>query len=247
MREPEMVEIALRIPPEALRRALQAAAEAPAGGSRQPAAEEENGAFREDVFRRLSREPEERRGRAETPSPVGSGPERPAAESGPEEGGAADSPPRRRRAASEDRGMPESRVEPEDWPEEEGRAAAENRGAAEGRRMMEGRRETAERDGAGAPGSPDPVLPEPPRREERLAGEAEVPVRRGVGAALGRLSAPGPASYAAAGRPDPGTAAAVPEGDGGADGSREVPLTPEALSERWERDSRRYDGGFTLY
>lgn len=24
-------------------------------------------------------------------------------------------------------------------------------------------------------------------------------------------------------------------------------LSPKALSDRWERDSRRYDGGFTLY
>ena len=97
-------------------------------------------------------------------------------------------------------------------------------------------------------------------------GMAEAPVRWGSGTAGRRLSAPEPASYAverpmpAAARPaertllagkgsaelESGTAerSAEPEKEAAARGAE---LSPKALSDRWERDSRRYDGRFTLY
>ena len=86
------------------------------------------------------------------------------------------------------------------------------------------------------------------------------------GTAGRRLSAPEPASYAvertlpAAERTLPAEKGPAEWESGSAAGPVERPagpekesaergagLSPKALSDRWERDSRRYDGGFTLY
>ncbi|MCI9513229.1 MAG: hypothetical protein HFF61_02695 [Oscillospiraceae bacterium] len=102
--------------------------------------------------------------------------------------------------------------------------------------------------------------------ERGLRGAEEAPVRRGSGTAGRRLSAPEPASYAvertlpAAERTLPAEKGPAEWESGSAAGPVERPagpekesaergagLSPKALSDRWERDSRRYDGGFTLY
>lgn len=102
--------------------------------------------------------------------------------------------------------------------------------------------------------------------ERGLRGAEEAPVRRGSGMAGRRLSAPEPASYAvertlpAAERTLPAEKGPAEWESGSAAGPVERPagpekesaergagLSPKALSDRWERDSRRYDGGFTLY
>lgn len=98
--------------------------------------------------------------------------------------------------------------------------------------------------------------------ERGLRGAEEAPVRRGSGTAGRRLSAPEPASYAVE-RTLPAAERTLPAEKGPAEwesGPAERPagpekesaergagLSPKALSDRWERDSRRYDGGFTLY
>ena len=102
---------------------------------------------------------------------------------------------------------------------------------------------SGEREGAG-----DPSLPPPPRRESGGPEIQEaVTLRRGSGE-LGRwLSAPEPATYAVE-RSAEGSRRGESREDAG---EPAIPgaetLTAEELSQRWERDSRRYDGDFTLY
>ena len=72
------------------------------------------------------------------------------------------------------------------------------------------------------------------------------PVRRVEAAVGSRLSAPEPASYAIelpGGQPSPWRDSERGEMPAELDGV----LTPVSLAKRWERDSRRYDGGFPLY
>ena len=96
--------------------------------------------------------------------------------------------------------------------------------------------------------SPEEVFPKAALSERGLQGTAfgaeRLPARRGSGTAGRRLSAPEPASYAVE-LPVPAEKG-VPAARGAAE-ERGAELSPKALSDRWERDSRRYDGGFTLY
>ena len=235
MREKEMVEIALRVPRETVRALLAAAAEALIGAEGRAPMAAENGEFQEETFGRLSRA--EEIGAKARP---GTAEERPSRAEDEREAGAAEDVPRKRGG---------------------GRSP---------------RRGTKRQSGEGAEGpfpvepappvdiplkslSPKEVLPKAVLSERGLRGTAlgveEAPARRGSGTAGRRLSAPEPASYAVE-RPMPlgkgpaekgpaelesGTAAPEKEAARGAE------LSPKALSDRWERDSRRYDGGFTLY
>lgn len=212
-----MIEIALRVPQETVRALLSAAAEALMGAEGRAPTAAENEGFWEETFHRLSRA--EETGAREALS---------RAEDGPEDGTAAARPRRL-------------------YPRRAGRQSGEG---AESPSPVE----TA----FSAQGG---VLPERGLREAAFEAE-EAPVRRGSGTAGRRLSAPEPASYAveralpAAGRTLPaekgsvksesGTAERPAEAEKGA-AERGTGLSPKALSDRWERDSRRYDGGFTLY
>lgn len=251
---PEMVEIALRVPMETVRALLSAAAEALGGAERLSVPDfrgeadlretaAENTGFREEVFRRLARASEE--------------------------------PPLRRgeavRSERRDRKRPaegETAVTAETWAErqtppprsaltaaEEGAVApAERDGPEEStaedvhRRRRQRRRwtEKAEIRGREREGTAEPSLPEAVRREERTWEEPAAPPRRGLGTAGQRLSAPGPAFPAAEQMLSAAGGAPAAEYRPAAAGE-ETELTPKALSDRWERDSRRYDGGFTLY
>ena len=227
-----MVEIVFRLPPEALGQALQAAAEALRGTE----GAAENVAFQPEAFRRLlSRETAEVESGASAPPAA----DVPAADRAAEPG---------TRPAAGRRGMrPPPEAAERLPPEVLGQAL---RVAAEGPWAAEA--ETAGR----SPALQTAAGEDRPGAEHRAAGETPalsppwrgrpgpaLPVRRGTGTAAGPLSAPGPGAYAPA---LPGSGASGPwrpaaaGGEGGG-------LPAEALSERWERDSRRYDGGFTLY
>ena len=220
MREKEMVEIALRVPRETVRALLAAAAEALIGAEGRAPMAAENGEFQEETFGRLSRA--EEIGAKARP---GTAEERPSRAEDEREAGAAEDVPRKR-----------------GW----GRSP---------------RRGTKRQSGEGAEGpfpvepappvdiplkslSPKEVLPKAVLSERGLRGTAlgveEAPARRGSGTAGRRLSAPEPAETGPA-ELESGTAAPEKEAARGAE------LSPKALSDRWERDSRRYDGGFTLY
>ena len=75
--------------------------------------------------------------------------------------------------------------------------------------------------------------------------ETTLPVRRAAGEVGSRLSAPEPASYAVE-LPGSGSLRRSVESQRAAELHGELP-TPASLAQRWERDSRRYDGGFPLY
>ena len=243
MREKEMVEIALRVPRETVRALLAAAAEALIGAEgRAPM----NGEFQEETFGRLSRA--EEIGAKARP---GTAEERPSRAEDEREAGAAEDVPRKR-----------------GWGRSPRRGTKRQSGAgAEGPFPVE---PAPPVDIPLKSLSPKEVLPKAVLSERGLRGTAlgveEAPARRGSGTAGRRLSAPEPASYAVE-RPMPlgkgpaekglaewpmpaekgpaelesGTAAPEKEAARGAE------LSPKALSDRWERDSRRYDGGFTLY
>lgn len=166
----------------------------------------------------------------------------------------------RRLSRAEETGAREPLSRAEDEPED---------GTASGPRGPYSRR-AGRQSGEGAEG-PSPVEPGFSAQggvspERGLRGAEEAPVRRGSGTAGRRLSAPEPASYAvertlpAAERTLPAEKGPAEWESGSAAGPVERPagpekesaergagLSPKALSDRWERDSRRYDGGFTLY
>lgn len=246
---PEMAEIALRVPMETVRALLSAAAEALGSAERlhvpdfreeadlrETAAE--NAGFREEVFRRLARASEEpplRRGEAvrserrDRKRPA-EGETAATAETWAER---QTPPPRSALTAAEERA-----VAPAEWDGPEESTAEDVR-----RRRWT---EEAEIRGREREGTAEPSLPEAVRREERTWEEPAAPPRRGLGAAGQRLSAPGPAFPAAEQMPSAAGGAPAAEYRPAAAGE-ETELTPKALSDRWERDSRRYDGGFTLY
>ncbi len=219
-----MIEIALRVPRETVRALLSAAAEALTGAEGQAPIAAENGGFQEETFGRLSRAEE-----------IGAREPLPRAEDEWEDGAAEEGP----------RGP---------YPRRTGRQSGEG---AEDPSPME--------PPLSVQGGLRGVSPERGLRGTAF-GMAEAPARRGSGTAGRRLSAPEPASYAverpmpAAARPaertllagkgsaelESGTAerSAEPEKEAAARGAE---LSPKALSDRWERDSRRYDGRFTLY
>lgn len=162
----------------------------------------------------------------------------------------------RRLSRAEETGAREPLSRAEDEPED---------GTASGPRGPYSRR-AGRQSGEGAEG-PSPVEPGFSAQggvspERGLRGAEEAPVRRGSGTAGRRLSAPEPASYAVE-RTLPAAERTLPAEKGPAEwesGPAERPagpekesaergagLSPKALSDRWERDSRRYDGGFTLY
>ncbi len=137
----------------------------------------------------------------------------------------------RRLSRAEETGAREPLSRAEDEPED---------GTASGPRGPYSRR-AGRQSGEGAEG-PSPVEPGFSAQggvspERGLRGAEEAPVRRGSGTAGRRLSAPEPASYAVE----------RPAGSEKESAERGAGLSPKALSDRWERDSRRYDGGFTLY
>ena len=166
----------------------------------------------------------------------------------------------RRLSRAEETGAREPLSRAEDEPED---------GTASGPRGPYSRR-AGRQSGEGAEG-PSPVEPGFSAQggvspERGLRGAEEAPVRWGSGMAGRRLSAPEPASYAvertlpAGERTLPAEMGPAEWESGSAAGPVERPagpekesaergagLSPKALSDRWERDSRRYDGGFTLY
>lgn len=246
MREKEMVEIALRVPRETVRALLAAAAEALIGAEGRAPMAAENGGFQEETFGRLSRA--EEIGAKARP---GTAEERPSRAEDEREAGAAEDVPRK-----------------QGWGRSPRRGTKRQSGeGAEGPFPVE---PAPPVDIPLKSLSPKEVLPKEVLSERGLRGTAlgveEAPARRGSGTAGRRLSAPEPASYAVE-RPMPlgkgpaekglaewpmpaekgpaelesGTAAPEKEAARGAE------LSPKALSDRWERDSRRYDGGFTLY
>ena len=241
-----MVEIALRVPRETVRALLAAAAEALIGAEGRAPMAAENGGFQEETFGRLSRA--EEIGAKARP---GTAEERPSWAEDEREAGAAEDVPRKR-----------------GWGRSPRRGTKRQSGeGAEGPFPVE---PAPPVDIPLKSLSPKEVLPKAVLSERGLRGTAlgveEAPARRGSGTAGRRLSAPEPASYAverpmpAAARPaertllagkgsaelESGTAerSAEPEKEAAARGAE---LSPKALSDRWERDSRRYDGRFTLY
>ena len=257
MREKEMVEIALRVPRETVRALLAAAAEALIGAEGRAPMAVENGGFQEETFGRLSRA--EEIGAKARP---GTAEERPSRAEDEREAGAAEDVPRKRGWGR----SPRRGTKRQSGEGAEGPFPVEPAPPVDIPLKSLSPKEVL----------PKEVLSERGLRGTAL-GVLVSPARRGSGTAGRRLSAPEPASYAVerpmplgkgpaekglaewpmpaekgpAERPMPaekgpaelesGTAAPEKEAARGAE------LSPKALSDRWERDSRRYDGGFTLY
>ena len=82
-------------------------------------------------------------------------------------------------------------------------------------------------------------------RRSGSGGESAASIRRARAEVGAHFSAPEPASYSVE---LPGAAAGARE-SGGLSRGEETGEKPEArrLERQWERDSRRYDGGFSLY
>ena len=219
----EMIELTVRVPAEKLLPALSAAVRALAGTEDRGEPAAENPAFREEVFRRLARETEKTFETApgtvlEAMPWAAAGRKAPAPDS---TDAAEQGAPEHRRDGAAARGDGPEESTAEDVPRRQTAALPE---------------ELAARAGTG-----EPVLPERAARSG-----ADIPARRGIGTAGGRLSAPEPASYAAA-LPAPATGRQGGAPERAEERSGGPALSAEEMSRRWERDSRRYDGGFALY